>query len=286
MLIARALCCNPDLLLLDEPTSNVDSLVEARLLDLLRELNRRMTIVMVSHDLGFVSRVGRERDLRESPGGGPSDERDDRRRDPRHLRRRGPHGPPRRVFSLRDTPMIEFLDALRDPDIPFFRYALVVGLLASVSLGIVGSYVVTRRITYIAAAISHCVLGGIGAALYLNVACGWTWCNPMLGALAAALLSAVVIGLVSLYARQREDTVISAVWAMGMAIGLLFFAKTPGYVDAMSYLFGDILLDLRRTTCGWWRRWTSWWSPSGWASIRSCWRSVSTRSSPSCAACG
>jgi zinc transport system ATP-binding protein len=54
-LIARAICCKPDLLLLDEPTSNVDSLVEARLLDLLRELNRRMTIVMVSHDLGFVS---------------------------------------------------------------------------------------------------------------------------------------------------------------------------------------------------------------------------------------
>jgi zinc transport system ATP-binding protein len=55
VLIARALCCEPELLLLDEPTSNVDSLVEARLLDLLRELNRRMTILMVSHDLGFVS---------------------------------------------------------------------------------------------------------------------------------------------------------------------------------------------------------------------------------------
>lgn len=55
VLIARALCCKPDLLLLDEPTSNVDSMVEARLLDLLRELNKRMTIVMVSHDLGFVS---------------------------------------------------------------------------------------------------------------------------------------------------------------------------------------------------------------------------------------
>jgi zinc transport system ATP-binding protein len=55
VLIARAICCRPELLLLDEPTSNVDSLIEARLLELLRELNRRMTILMVSHDLGFVS---------------------------------------------------------------------------------------------------------------------------------------------------------------------------------------------------------------------------------------
>ncbi len=55
VLIARALCCNPDLLLLDEPTSNVNSLIETRLLDLLGKLNRRMTILMVSHDLGFVS---------------------------------------------------------------------------------------------------------------------------------------------------------------------------------------------------------------------------------------
>ena len=97
------------------------------------------------------------------------------------------------------------------------------------------------------------------------------WCNPIYGALAAALLSAIIIGLVSLYARQREDTVISAVWAVGMAIGLVFFAKTPGYVDPMSYLFGNILL-ISRTTCGWWQAWT-WWSwPLGWASIRSCWR--------------
>ena len=142
--------------------------------------------------------------------------------------------------------MFEFFDALRDPDIPFFRCALLVGLLASVSFGVVGSYVVTRRITYIAAAISHCVLGGIGLAFYLNVVHGWTWCSPMYGAFAAALLSAVVIGLVSLYATQREDTVISVVWSLGMAIGLVFFKITPRYSDAMQYLFGNILLVSQR----------------------------------------
>lgn len=136
--------------------------------------------------------------------------------------------------------MIEYFEALAD--VPFLRYALIAGLLASVAFGIVGTYVVTRRITYIAAAISHSVLGGIGAALYAQRVYGWAWCEPMLGAVAAALAAAVVIGVVSLHFRQREDTVIGAVWAVGMAAGLLFLAKTPGYVDPMSYLFGDISL--------------------------------------------
>lgn len=138
--------------------------------------------------------------------------------------------------------MIDFFRELNDPSLAFLRYALLAGILASVSLGVVGSYVVTRRITYIAAAIAHSVLGGIGAALYLNVVKGCDWCDPMLGATAAALLAALVIGLVSIYSREREDTVIGAVWVIGMSVGLLFIAKTPGYNDPMSYLFGDILL--------------------------------------------
>ncbi len=138
--------------------------------------------------------------------------------------------------------MTDFINALCDPKISFLRYAFMVGVLSSISLGVIGSYVVTRRITYIAAAIAHCVLGGIGAALYFNQVLGWTWCDPMYGATAAAILSALVIGLVSLYAKQREDTVISAVWSMGMAVGVLFLYKIPANVDPMSYLFGDILL--------------------------------------------
>ena len=138
--------------------------------------------------------------------------------------------------------MSEFLKALFYPGVPVIRYALVAGLLSSVALGIIGTYVVTRRISYIAGAISHSVLGGIGAALYAQAVWHCRWCDPMLGAVAAALLSALVIGGVSLRAKQREDTVIGAIWSVGMAVGLLFFAKTPGYADPMSYLFGDILL--------------------------------------------
>ncbi len=138
--------------------------------------------------------------------------------------------------------MGEFINALFDPQIPFFRYAFLSGIAASIAFGIVGTYVVTRRITYIAGAISHCVLGGIGASLYLKAIMKWDWLNPIYGAVIAALLAALIIGLVSLRAKQREDTVIGALWSVGMAVGVIFIAKTPGYVDPMSYLFGNILL--------------------------------------------
>jgi zinc transport system permease protein len=137
---------------------------------------------------------------------------------------------------------MEFLEALADPAIPFLRYALAAGILASLSFGIIGTYVVARRITYIAGAIAHCVLGGIGAGLYCQHKLGITWFGPLSGAIAAALLAAIIIGLVSLHANQREDTAIGALWAIGMAVGLLFIAKTPGYIEPMSYLFGNILL--------------------------------------------
>ena len=136
--------------------------------------------------------------------------------------------------------MSEFLDALGDPLVPFVRYALIVGLLASVSLGILGSYVVVRRTTYIADAIAHCVLGGIGVALFLQHAMGIQAAQPMVGAVVAALGAALGIGLVSLYAREREDTVISLVWVGGVAVGLLLLDTLGQAVDPMLYLIGDI----------------------------------------------
>lgn len=137
--------------------------------------------------------------------------------------------------------MSEFLNAIAIHQ--FLQYALLAGLISSIACGMVGAYVVTRRITYIAASISHCVLGGLGAARYLSTVHGWTFLTPGIGAIISALLAALLIGTVSLWARQREDTVIGAVWAAGMALGVLFIAKTPGYnEDLMSYLFGNILM--------------------------------------------
>lgn len=130
--------------------------------------------------------------------------------------------------------MSAFLDALWQH--AFLQHALVAGLLASVACGLVGTYVVVRRIGFLAGGIAHSVLGGMGAALFFGG-------DPMFGALVAALVSALLIGWVSLHGREREDTLIGAVWAVGMAAGVLFISRTPGYnVDLMSYLFGDILM--------------------------------------------
>ncbi len=142
--------------------------------------------------------------------------------------------------------MTEFLAAIADPNLPFFRYALLTGIFASIPFGIIGTFVVVRKISYIAGAIAHCVLGGIGLGLYMEKGLGVTWFGPMTGAVLVALLAAVVLTLVSRYAAEREDSVIGALWAVGMATGLLFIAKTPGYVDPMSYLFGNILIVSRQ----------------------------------------
>ena len=125
----------------------------------------------------------------------------------------------------------------------FLRHALLAGWLAAVASGIVGTYVVTRRITVIAGSLAHTVLGGMGAAYYLRIVHGMTWLQPLHGAVAAALVAALIITLVRTHWREREDTVISALWAVGMAVGVLFLFQTPGYkADLMTYLFGNLVL--------------------------------------------
>ena len=130
--------------------------------------------------------------------------------------------------------MIEFLQALSQ--YRFLQVALIAALLASVGCGVMGPYVVVKRITFIAGGIAHSVLGGMGLALYFGA-------DPLAGALLAAILAAVLIDWVRLNWHTAEDTLIGALWAIGMAIGILFISRIPGYqADLVSYLFGNILL--------------------------------------------
>lgn len=138
--------------------------------------------------------------------------------------------------------MSSFLSALTNPSFPFLQNALLASLLASILFGILGSVVTVKRIAGLAGAISHAVLGGIGMALFISSTGIFPLITPMAGAIIFAILSAIIIGIVSVKAKQREDTVINAIWAIGMSLGVLFLAKTPGYRDPTSYLFGNILL--------------------------------------------
>lgn len=135
---------------------------------------------------------------------------------------------------------ISFFEALRSN--PILLSAVIAGLASSIVSGIIGSYVVVKRIVFISGSISHSVLSGIGFCLWLERAKGIDWISPLEGALVAGILSALIIGWIHLYYRQREDSVIAALWSIGMAVGILFISQTPGFnVELTNFLIGNIL---------------------------------------------
>ncbi|MBN1899827.1 metal ABC transporter permease [Candidatus Sumerlaeota bacterium] len=113
--------------------------------------------------------------------------------------------------------------------------ALFAGLLAGIACGIIGCLVVVNRIVFITGGIAHATYGGIGLAIFLGI-------SPFTGGLGFSLAVAIIMALISLRNKRRADTVIGVLWAIGMAVGIIFIDLSPGYnVDLMSYLFGSIL---------------------------------------------
>jgi zinc transport system permease protein len=149
--------------------------------------------------------------------------------------------------------MIEaILEALQ---FSFMRHALLAGVLVSIACGIIGTFVVTKRIVFVSGGIAHAAYGGIGLGYYVkytllpllfagSAAAGdqrpGHW--PTLGAILFSLGAAVVMGIVQRRTRQRADTLIGVLWAIGMAAGIILVDLCAGYkADLMSYLFGSIL---------------------------------------------
>ncbi len=117
----------------------------------------------------------------------------------------------------------------------FMQHALIAGLLAAIACGIVGVYVVVKRIVFISGGIAHASFGGIGLGYLIGI-------SPVLGAVFFTIASALGMGLVTRKTRLPEDTAIGIMWAMGMALGIIFIGLSPGYApDLFSYLFGNIL---------------------------------------------
>ncbi|MBL7662470.1 metal ABC transporter permease [bacterium] len=118
----------------------------------------------------------------------------------------------------------------------FLERALIVAVLTAFYAGLIGTFVVAKRMSSVAGGISHAAFGGVGLGFALGI-------NPMFGALCFAVAAALII--TEIYLRRGEvlETLISALWSIGMSLGILFIALTPGYApDLMGFLFGNILL--------------------------------------------
>jgi zinc transport system permease protein len=119
---------------------------------------------------------------------------------------------------------------------PFFQRVMIAALLASVACGVIGSYIVAKRISSLCGGLAHAAFGGVGLGYLVGF-------SPMLGAAGAGLLASAIIGTAYRRLGSSLDTVIAIVWSVGMALGVLFVALAPGYTpDLTSYLFGSLLL--------------------------------------------
>jgi len=117
----------------------------------------------------------------------------------------------------------------------FIQNAIIAGLLVSIASGIIGSLIVVNRMVFLAGGMAHTSYGGIGLAVYFGL-------PIFLGASVFAVGAALLMAIITLNQRDKIDTFIGLIWAVGMAIGIIFVDLTPGYnVDLMSYLFGSIL---------------------------------------------
>lgn len=117
----------------------------------------------------------------------------------------------------------------------FFINALIAAILTSISCGIIGTYIVSKRLVFISGGITHTSFGGIGMGYFFGF-------NPLLGAALFSILSALGIEYMSKKTEVREDSAIAIMWSFGMAIGIIFIFLSPGYApNLMTYLFGSIL---------------------------------------------
>lgn len=133
--------------------------------------------------------------------------------------------------------MPSFLDAL---SYEFLRNALVAGVVASVLCGVVGTFVVVKRLAFLSDGLSHAAFGGMGVCYFLGV-------NPLIGAVSAALAAALALGSMDDETVKSYDTVIGVLWAVGMAVGIVFLYLSPGFAPNLTtYLFGNILLVSRQ----------------------------------------
>ena len=135
---------------------------------------------------------------------------------------------------------MEFLEIF---NYAFMRNALIVGILSSICCGIIGTYIVNRKMVFISSSISHASYGGIGIGVYLIYFFKLPLNDPLIFGLIFSILSGVLILILKDFFGVNGDLGIGIMMSFGMAIGIIFSFMTPGYqADMSTYLFGNILL--------------------------------------------
>jgi len=128
----------------------------------------------------------------------------------------------------------------------FVQYMFVASLLASICCGVIGSFVVIKRIVFVSGGIAHATFGGIGLAYYIQFIIGWIWFEPLLGAILFAVGTALIMSMPLVKEHLRSDSTIGVIWVVGMALGVLFLNSVDRNIiivqDPISILFGNILL--------------------------------------------
>ncbi|AGW39552.1 metal ABC transporter permease [Chlamydia pecorum] len=134
------------------------------------------------------------------------------------------------------------LNTIFSSSLPLFLLpSFLAALGASISGGIVGTYIVVKRIVSISGSISHAILGGIGLTLWIQYRLNLTF-SPLYGALVGGILLALFIGKIHMKYQEREDALISMIWSLGMAVGMIFISQIPSVnSELINFLFGNIL---------------------------------------------
>jgi hypothetical protein len=236
--LGRAVIGSPTLLLLDEPVNFVDSEFEHGFYEKLSEYNKKMAILMVSHDVGTISSHVKSfacvnTSLHYHSSGKITNEQ---------LRS---YGCPIQLSNSWRSASYCTTETLIMPEglfeYSFFVRGLLGAVFASITAGLAGTYIVSRRMVFLSGGITHASFGGIGIGYYLGV-------SPVAGAALFGILSALGVEYLSNTQKMREDSAIGILWALGMATGIIFIYLTPGYTpNLMSYLFGSILTVTNRS---------------------------------------
>lgn len=221
-------------MILDEPTASLDAESKSHIYSILDELNKDMTIIMVTHDMSAISShvhtiacLNKELHYHGHP---------ELSEETIHKLYGCPidliaHGIPHRV--LKSTAIMEVIILIRSLfEYQFLQNAVISAILASIACGIIGTIIIEKRLVMMSGGIAHTAFGGIGLGYLLGI-------EPIIGALFITICAAMGIATIKRKTTMNTDIPIGIFWAAGMSLGILFIALTPGYPpDMTTYLLG------------------------------------------------